>query len=99
MNIFDAKRKQYDKAAGSSGPLKEFRGGGVPIAHESVTVVAKPKPGQNLSPEQLKDKVAKMGVLPRVEEMLPDMLEDSEDDLEELRRQSEEADEKRKRGG
>ena len=80
MNILDAKRAVFDKmkkyasdeAAARSEPLKPFREAkeGVPIAHESVTIVAKPKPGEKVSPEELKRKVGKMGLLPEADDLL-----------------------------
>lgn len=55
--------EQYagDKAADMSEPLQKFRGV-VPVAQESVTVLAKPPPGAKMSPEQVRKKAADMGL-------------------------------------
>lgn len=106
MNILDAKRAVFDKmkkyatdeAAARSEPLKPYREAkeGVPIAHESVTIVAKPKPGAKLSPDELKQKVGKMGLLPEADDLLeqmggPTSVEDIEDALEPVDSPKEEA--------
>lgn len=79
MNIFDAKRSMFDrmkkyagdKGAESSEALRGLKG--VPIAHESVTIMAKPKDGEKLTPEELKAKVGEMGLLPEADDLLEHM--------------------------
>lgn len=79
MSILDAKRSMFDrmkkyagdKGAESSEALRGLKG--VPIAHESVTIMAKPKPGEKLTPEEMRQKVGKLGLLPETDDLLEQM--------------------------